>query len=220
MGTVKLDWKKTEKALYLPGADPQMITVPALKFFSLRGRGNPNSIGFQDYVGVLYSLAYAVRMSYKTPDAPAGYAEYTVYPLEGVWDISEEAKAKAKESQAASAQGMLDKDQFVFKLMIRQPGFVTPEFAARMVDSVRKKKPVGLLDSVGFGAYEEGVCVQMTHVGTYDAEPASFARMEEFCAANGMARKSKVHREIYLSDPRSVDPEKLRTVLRFQVVRV
>ena len=212
---MKLDWKKTDKAFYLPGNRPELVTVPAFKFFSIPGQGNPNSELFSDCVGVLYSLAYAVRMSYKSPEPPAGYLEYTVFPLEGVWDVSGLAKSAAK----PGAPFVLDKDQLVYTLMIRQPDFVTPDFARHMIEATRKKKPGKLLDSVEFGNYEEGLCVQMMHAGSYDAEPASFAAMEEFCAANSMARKSKLHREIYISNPGTVAPEKLRTVLRFQAAR-
>ncbi len=215
---MKSDWKKTDKEFYLPGPEPVLVAIPSFRFFSLRGQGNPNSSAFQEYVSVLYSLSYAVRMSYKTPDVPAGYAEYTVFPLEGVWDISEEAKAKARSAGISSENGMLDKDSLVFHLMIRQPDFVTQEFAHLMIDRVRSKKPHALLDSVEFGEFEEGPCIQMMHLGSFDDEPASFARMEAFCAANSLRRKSKRHREIYLSDPRNTEPAKLRTVLRFQTV--
>jgi hypothetical protein len=220
MNGAKLDWKKSEKAFYLPGTEPEALTIPAFKFFSIHGQGNPNSSAFQEYVGVLYSLSYAVRMSYKGPEVPGGYIEYTVYPLEGVWDITEEAKASARAVGSAAARGTLDKDSLVFHLMIRQPDFVAPEFARSIVETVRRKKPHPLLDSVEFGAIDEGPSVQLLHLGSYDAEPASFARMEAFCAANSLSRKSKLHREIYLSDPRRTDAAKMRTVLRFQVTRV
>jgi hypothetical protein len=210
---MKSDWKKTDKAFYLPGTEPVLVAIPSFRFFSLRGQGNPNSSAFQEYVSVLYSLSYAVRMSYKLPDAPEGYTEYTVFPLEGVWDVSETAKAAA----AADVHAALDKDQLVFRLMMRQPGFVSPEFARLMVERVSRKKPHALLDSVEFGEFEEGPCIQMMHLGSFDDEPASFERMEAFCAANSLTRKSKLHREIYLSDPRNTEPAKLRTVLRFQV---
>ncbi|PKL09355.1 MAG: hypothetical protein CVV51_04240 [Spirochaetae bacterium HGW-Spirochaetae-7] len=212
---MKLDWKKTDKAFYLPGTDPGVITVPEFKFFSIRGQGNPNGEHFKDCIGVLYSLAYTVRMSYKSPNPPAGYVEYTVFPLEGVWDVSELVKSGPK----SAVPGALDKDQLVYHLMIRQPEFVTPDFARQVTETVRKKKPADLLDSVEFGAYEEGLCVQMLHLGSYDSEPASFAKMEEYCAAKSLARKSMLHREIYISNPGAGDQAKLRTVLRFQAVR-
>jgi hypothetical protein len=240
------DWKKAEKALYLPPAEPRLVLLPAFSFFAIRGRGDPNASAFQDYVGVLYSLSYALRMSYKWDEPPAGYETYAVYPLEGVWDVSDEAKSRAAIGAEApvvgaasvrapvvgspvvrasrgdavggtAAGGKLDKGELVFRLMIRQPGFVTPALAERAAEVVRRKKPSPLLGSAEFVTLEEGSCVQMLHKGSYDDEPASFRRMEAFCAAEGLARKSLTHREIYLSDPRSSDPAKLRTVLRFQV---
>mgnify|MGYP001011981973 FL=1 len=206
---MKLDWKKTDKAFYLPGTEPELVTVPAFKFFSIRGAGDPNEPAFQDYMAVLYALAYAVRMSPKSGTAPAGYLEYSVFPLEGVWDVSEEAKARGGAG--------ISKSEYVFDLMIRQPDFVTEEYARSVLERVRAKKPLPRLEYARFEVLEEGPCVQMTHLGPYDAEPASFARMEEFCAARGLERLSKVHREIYMSDPRKTAPEKLRTVLRFRV---
>lgn len=204
------EWKKAEKQFYLPGAKPEFIRVPSFSFFSIRGQGNPNDKFFAEYIGVLYSLAYAVKMSPKRGLSPANYFEYTVYPLEGVWDISEEAKKNSSSS--------FDKSTLVFNLMIRQPAFVTGDFAAEIIKFTKKKKPHPLLENVAFNPVEEGECVQMMHVGSYDDEPASFKKMEEFCLANNFTRESKIHREIYLSDARKVSPEKLKTILRFKIL--
>lgn len=206
---MKMDWKKTDKAFYLPGTEPVLVTVPAFKFFAIRGAGDPNGPEFPEYMQVLYALAYAVRMSSKSGTAPAGYLEYSVFPLEGVWDVSEEAKARGG--------ARISKSDYVFDLMIRQPDFVSPEYARSVLERVRAKKPLPRLKDARFEVLEEGPCVQMTHVGPYDDEPASFARMEAFCEARGLRRLSKVHREIYLSDPRKTAQEKMRTVLRFRV---
>jgi hypothetical protein len=151
-------------------------------------------------------------MSPKKGNTPEGYFEYTVYPLEGIWDISDEAK------QSNSKE--LDKDSLVFNLMIRQPDFVTKEFAVEMIEQVKKKKPNKLLDEVKFGTLEEGLCVQMLHLGSYDSEPESFKLMEEFSKENSLKRISKIHKEIYLSDARKTSPEKLKTVLRFKVEEI
>ena len=206
---MKHEWKKHEKGLYLPKNKPEIITVPPLNFFSVEGKGNPNSDAFGEYITVLYSLSYAVRMSYKTKFIPDGYFDYTVYPLEGVWDIDEEAKK--------NFNGVLDKDSLIFNLMIKQPSFVTEEFAAETIQRTMKKKPHELLPTVKFSTIEEGHCIQMLHLGSYDNEPESFKLMEDFAAENGLERESKVHREIYLSDARKTSPEKLKTVLRFRV---
>ena len=209
---MKLDWKKTDKAYYLPPNEPRLVQVPPFRFFAIRGQGDPNDPAFQEYMEVLYALSYSIKMSPKSGTAPEGYMEYTVFPLEGVWDISEEARKRG-------AAGV-SKSDYVFDLMIRQPDFVTEGYARAVVGRVGAKKSLPLLARVRFEVIEEGDCVQMTHVGPYDAEPASFARMERFCADHSLKRQSMVHREIYLSDPRKTSPEKMRTVLRFQITGV
>ncbi|MEI7594161.1 MAG: GyrI-like domain-containing protein [Bacteroidota bacterium] len=206
---MKHEWKKNEKQFYLPKDKPETIVIPKFQYFSIQGKGNPNDDFFAEYIGVLYSLAYAVKMSPKQGFAPSNYFEYTVYPLEGVWDISEEAKAKPIQE--------FDKNTLVFNLMIRQPDFVTADFANEIIEKTKKKKPHELLDKVKFECIEEGTCVQMLHNGSYDNEPASFKAMEEYAKTQKLTRISHIHREIYLSDARKVTPEKLKTVLRFQV---
>jgi len=206
---MKHEWRKREKGIYLPGTSPEVITVPAFKYYTIEGQGNPNDDKFPDYIAALYSLSYGIKMSPKKGYAPYSYTEYTVYPLEGVWDINEKAKV--------NYSGVLDKDILVFKLMIRQPDFVDASFANFIIEEIKKKKPHPLLDQVKFEIIEEGPCVQMMHVGSYDNEPRSFKTMEAFADKEGLVRKSKVHREIYLSDARKVIPEKLKTILRFKV---
>jgi hypothetical protein len=206
---MKHEWKKHEKKYYLPGTRPELIRVPPFNFFSIRGRGNPNDEFFADYIGVLYSLSYAVRMSPKQGLAPEGYFEYTVYPLEGIWDIDEDAKKEYS--------GTLDKDSLVFNLMIRQPDFVDEAYAAETIERTKQIKPHPLLEQVNFETIEDGDCIQVLHIGPYDDETASFRRMEEFADEQQVQRKESIHREIYLSDVRKLAPEKLKTVLRFQV---
>jgi len=206
---MKYDWKKNDKQFYLPEDKPEMIVIPAFNFYTIEGKGNPNDKFFAEYIGVLYSLSYAIKMSPKQRVAPDGYFEYAFFPLEGVWDINEEAKA--------NHAGILDKNSLVFRLMIRQPGFVTADYAHEAIERTKKKKPHDLLTSARFESIKEGLCVQMLHKGSYDSEPESFKKMEEFACANNLKRISHIHREIYLSDARKVAPEKLRTVLRFQV---
>lgn len=206
---MKHEWKKAEKAFYQPKAKPELIHIPKFSFFTIHGQCNPNSEQFGEYIGVLYSLSYAVKMSPKKDNAPIGYFDYTVYPLEGVWDINDEAKQKP--------MTVIDKDALVFDLMIRQPNFVTADYAVNIIEQVKKSKPHPLLNEVRFVEIEEGACVQMLHNGSYDNEPQSFEQMETFCKENNLQRKSKIHREIYLSDSRKVSPDKLKTVLRFSV---
>ena len=208
---MKIEWKKEDKALYLPGRAPELVRVPAFNFFIIEGEGNPNGPDFSERIGILYSLAYGVKMSPKAGIAPASYAEFTVYPLEGVWDITDEAKR--------AWTGTLDKGTLKYSLMIRQPDFVDAAFAGLVLERAAAKKPSPLYGAARFGRIEEGDCVQMMHIGGYDEEPASFAAMEAFAAARGLRRTSRRHREIYLSDPGRTAPDKLKTVLRFQVDR-
>jgi hypothetical protein len=135
-----------------------------------------------------------------------GYFDYTVYPLEGVWDLNEEARN--------SFNGTINKNDLVFKIMIRQPDFVESDFAIQILEYTKKKKPHDLLEKVRFEEIIEGDCIQMLHIGSYDDEPASFRIMESFAEQEKYKRKTQTHREIYLSDARKVPPEKLKTVLR------
>ena len=183
--------------------------VPPMNFFSIRGEGNPNDPFFADYIGVLYSLSYAVKMSPKSGTAPDNYSDYSIYPLEGIWDINDKVGNGTTER--------LSKDALIFNLMIRQPEFVTADFAAGIIEQVKKKKSLPLLDKVKFESFVDGNCVQMLHIGMYDNEPQSFAGMEAFAESQGLVRRNKTHREIYLSDARKTQPDSLKTILRFQV---
>lgn len=195
---------------YIPKQKPELVFVPEHKFFMIEGKGNPNSTDFSDRIAVLYSLAYAVRMMPKQGYTPEGYFEYTVYPLEGLWDLTERGRKL----------DTLDKDELLYTIMIRQPDFVTEEVVDRAYESVRKKKPHPLLDEVSFGTIEDGLSVQMLHIGPYDDEPKSFEKMKEFIKENNLEIKTLRHREIYLSDARRVAPAKLKTVLRYMVSRL
>ncbi len=206
---MKLDWKKGEKIYYLPKEQPELIDIPEFKYFTVRGRGNPNDPFFAKYISVLYSLSYAIKMSPKQNCAPPDYVEYTVYPLEGVWDLTEEGKNDYR--------GTLDKNKLLFTLMIRQPGFVTEEYAAETIEKTKRKKPDKLLEEVHFERMLEGKCIQMLHIGGYDAEPASFRMMEEYAKSLHLERINRQHKEIYLSDPGRVEKHKMKTVLRFRV---
>ena len=173
----------------------------------ISGKGNPNDHEFSEKIGILYSLAYAVRMMPKQGYTPEGYFEYTVYPLEGIWDLTEEGK----ESDT------LNKDELLYTIMIRQPEFVTQEVVNKAFENVRKKKPHALLDDVTFETMEDGLSVQMMHIGSYDDEPQSFEQMKKFIKENNLEITSLRHREIYLSDARKIEKSKLKTVLRYMV---
>lgn len=203
----RIDYKKKYKNIYLPSTNPVIIDIPKMPYAMVRGEGNPNGEGFSEAVEALYSFSYAVKMSYKGSEAPEGYYEYTVFPLEGVWDLIDKSKPST------------DKDNYKYTVMIRQPDFLTEELFHRFLESTMKKKPNPSLEKLTLGEITEGLSCQMMHIGSYDDEPASFERMEDFCRDNGYLRASKIHREIYLSDPRRVEAAKMKTVLRFSVSR-
>ncbi len=206
--STKVDYKKDYKELYLPPTKPVLLTVPKIQFFMLSGKGDPNGPEFAEVIQALYSLSFGIKMLPKSGSAPEGYHDYTVFPLEGVWDL-----------ETAPTGPVLDKSALVYTVMIRQPEFVTPELAEDVQVKTMKKKSNPMLERVQFGSCEEGLCVQMMHIGAFDDEPASFAQMADFCAQNGLRRIGHAHREIYLSDPRKTAAEKLKTVLRYQVER-
>ncbi len=207
---MKHEWRKKEKAIYLPKTKPELIDIPEYQFVALSGEGNPNNDFFSEYISVLYSVAYAIKMNIKKlENPPKGYQDWTVYPLEGVWDVKKQAKP--------NSDGSINKDDLVFDIMIRQPDFISQDFFDEMIDLTKKKKPHSLLDEVKFITIKEGKCIQMLHLGSYDDEPASFKKMETLASDLKLERKSKAHREIYLSDFRKVAVEKLKTTLRFQV---
>lgn len=208
---MKLEWKKTEKDIYLPGKNPVVVQIPRMKYFTISGTGNPNHEEFQEKITVLYGLSYAVRMMPKSGFTPEGYEEYTVYPLEGIWDLTEAGK------QTKAQDESLDKNQLVYKIMIRQPDFVTEEVFRLALKKAGKKSPASLVSQAVFEELEDGLSVQMMHLGPFDSEPASFARMDEYLDNHGLVRTTKIHKEIYLSDFRKTKPEDLKTVLRYFV---
>jgi hypothetical protein len=189
------DWRKEERELYGVKGEPKAITVPRQNFIAINGKGDPNQADFADRVGVLYSLAYPIKMRFK---------DYTVYPLEGVWT-------------SADAAGPLNKDKFVYTIMIRQPEHITKEIYDDAFEIVKKKKPNPLLGEVRFAAIEDGLCVQVLHTGAFEDEPASFARMDALVKEMGLRRRNQYHREIYLNDARKTKPENRMTILRYQV---
>jgi hypothetical protein len=206
---MKHEWRKKEKEVYLPKNKPETIDIPEYTFLTIEGEGNPNSENFAAYVAALYALSYGIKMSPKKGIEVDGFFDYTVYPLEGVWDINEKAKK--------TFDGTINKDDFVFKLMIRQPDFVSADFVDKIRTMTKEKKPHKFLDCVKIEKIRDGNCIQMLHLGSYDHEAASFKLMEEFAEEHGLKRSSKDHREVYLTDARKVAPEKLKTVLRFKV---
>ena len=218
MENKKHDWKKDEKTWYSPKTQPEELTLPSFGFFILEGSGSPDSQDFQVRVEALYALSYAIRMSSKSGTQPDGFYEYTVYPLEGIWSLGgkslETAILAKKEKRPAPA---FDRGDFIYRLMIRQPDFVTSEYAQGTIATVKMKKHLPVLDHARFEIVTEGRCVQMLHLGPYSEEPQSFTLMKDYCRKESLARVGMDHREIYLSDARKTSPEKLKTILRFPV---
>lgn len=203
----KVDYKKTYKDYYIPKSKPEIINIPKILFVSIQGEGNPNGDDFSQAVEALYAFSYAVKMSYKSEKVPVGYYEYIVFPLEGEWDLIDKAKPST------------DKDNFKYKIMIRQPDFLNIELFNRFINDIKKKKSNPLFDKLQLEVIEEGLSCQMMHLGSYDDELESFKVMENYCTQNSYIRASKTHREIYLSDPRKTETSKLKTVLRFKVIK-
>ncbi|WP_223830024.1 GyrI-like domain-containing protein [Paenibacillus arenilitoris] len=201
----KVDYKKDYKELYRPKTSPEIVEVPRMPFFTVGGSGDPNGEEFAMATEALYSMSYAVKMSYKSENVPDGYYEYTVFPLEGEWDLLDRSKPAT------------DKSNFKYTIMIRQPDFLTEQHFERFLEQTKRKRANPFLEKIRFEHVEDGLNCQMMHIGSFDEEPESFARMEAFCTEQGFIRSSKIHREIYLSDPRKTEPSKLKTVLRFPV---
>ena len=204
---MKYEWKKQEKEIYSAKEKPTLINVPKAKYFCIKGKGNPNDEDFANRIGALYSISYAVRMMPKNGYIPEGYFEYTVYPLEGLWDLNEKGRKK----------DILDKNDLIYTIMIKQPDFVNENIFNKAIEISKKKKPNKLLDEVYLDIIEDGLSVQILHTGSYDNEPVSFNKMKDFIKENDLKIKTLVHREIYLSDARKVEKEKLKTILRYRV---
>ncbi len=207
------DFKKEYKEFYLPKAAPEIVDVPPMNYLAVRGSGDPNEAGgaYQQALGVLYALAYTIKMSYKGDHRIEGFFEYVVPPLEGFW-----------RQDGVVGVDYANKTGFHWISVIRLPDFVTPaDFAWAMAEAERKKK----LDCspAEFLTVHEGLCVQLMHLGSYDSEPASVALMDAYLKEKGYQTDlsdARLHHEIYLSDPRKSPPEKWKTVIRHPIKKL
>lgn len=204
------DFKKEYKDLYQPKKKPQIVTVPAMNFVAVRGKGNPNEEGgaYQQAIGVLYAISYTLKMSYKTDYSIDGFFEYVVPPLEGFWW-----------QDGVEGVDYSDKSSFNWISAIRLLEFISKADFEWAVEAAAKKKKLDC-SAAEFITIDEGLCVQMMHVSPYDDEPATVAQMDEFLAQNGYVNdmsESRLHHEIYLSDVRRTAPEKLKTVIRHPI---
>lgn len=204
------DYKKEYKEFYLPSGKPSAVEVPPMNYIAVRGKGNPNADGgeYKTSVGLLYGIAYTLKMSYKGSRKIEGYFEYVVPPLEGFWF-----------QKGVDGVDYANKESFEFISVIRLPDFVTEEdFDWAKEEAARKKKQD--FSKVEFLTVDEGLCVQCMHTGSYDDEPKTVSKMREFVTENGYAydfSDTRLHHEIYLSDPTRVAPEKLKTVIRHPI---
>lgn len=206
------DYKKEYKEFYMPANKPSIVTVPKMNYIAVRGKGNPNDEKgeYKDSIGLLYAIAFTIKMSYKGTHKIDGYFEYVVPPLEGFWW-----------QEGSDTIDYANKDGFNFISLIRLPDFVTKaDFDWAIREATVKKKAD--FSKVEFFTYGEGVCVQCMHTGSYDDEPKTVALMHEYMKANGYAlniTESRYHHEIYLSDPRKCAVEKLKTVVRHPIFK-
>ena len=206
------DFKKEYKEFYLPPERPEIVTVPRASYIAVRGSGDPNAPDgeYQRAIGVLYAVAYTLKMSYKTDHRIEGFFEYVVPPLEGFW-WQEEMSGMDYKNKAAL--------QWIS--VIRLPDFVTKADFDWAVETASRKKKLDC-SKAEFLTVEEGLCVQIMHVGPFDDEPRSVALMDAYLRENGYENDlsaERLHHEIYLSDARKAAPEKWRTVIRHPIRR-
>lgn len=207
------DFKKEYKEFYMPKKQPEIVEVPKANYIAVRGMGDPNEEGgaYKQAIGVLYAVAYTLKMSYKTDYKIAGFFEYVVPPLEGFWW-----------QEGVDGINYADKAAFKWISVIRLPDFITREDFDWAVETASKKKKLDC-SSAEFLTIEEGLCVQIMHIGSFDSEPESAALMDKYLAENGYANdfsESRLHHEIYLSDVRKSAPEKWKTVIRHPIKKI
>lgn len=204
------DFKKEYKEFYMPKNRPEIVTVPKANYIAVRGNGDPNQEGgaYQQAIGILYAVAYTLKMSYKTDYKIAGFFEYVVPPLEGFWW-----------QEGIEGVDYSNKNTFHWISVIRLPDFITKENFDWAVETALKKKKLDC-SSAEFLTIDEGLCVQIMHLGSFDSEPDTVALMDDYLEKNGYENdfsKARRHHEIYMSDARKVPPEKWKTVIRHPI---
>ena len=206
------DFKKEYKEFYMPKGKPEIVTVPKANYIAVRGKGNPNDEGgaYQQAVGILYAVAYTLKMSYKTDYRIEGFFDYVVPPLEGFWW-----------QEGVDGIDYSDKSTFNWISVIRLPDFVTQKDFDWATGEAEKKKHLDC-SKAEFLTIDEGLCVQIMHIGPFDDEPATVSMMNAYLLENGYENDfsgSRLHHEIYLSNARKVAPEKWKTVIRHPIKR-
>ena len=204
------DYKKEYKEFYMPKNKPSIVEIPKMNYIAVRGKGNPNDEEgeYKKTIGLLYGIAFTIKMSYKGTHKIDGYFEYVVPPLEGFW--WQDGRVGIDYNQ---------KEELNFISIIRLPDFVTKKDFDWAIEEATKKKKQDF-SKVEFLTYDEGICVQCMHVGSYDNEPATVELMHKYMEENGYIldiTDKKFHHEIYLSDPRKCNENKLKTVIRHPI---
>ena len=207
------DYKKEYKEFYMPKNKPSIVNVPKMNYIAVRGKGNPNDENgdYKKTIGLLYGIAFTIKMSYKGTHKIDGYFEYVVPPLEGFWW-----------QDGIKGIDYNKKNKFNFISIIRLPDFVTEkDFDWAIQEATKKKKQD--FSKVEFFTYNEGECVQCMHIGSYDEEPQTVELMHNFMKESGYEldiTDKRFHHEIYLSDPRKCDPSKLKTIIRHPIKKI
>ena len=204
------DFKKEYKEYYLPKSKPEIVTMPPANYIAVRGQGDPNAKDgeYKRAIGLLYGIAFTIKMSRKGGRQIEGYFDYVVPPLEGFWW-----------QDGADGIDYAHKENFRWISVIRLPDFVKEEDFDWAVTEATKKKKTDF-SKVEFFTYDEGLCVQCMHIGSYDDEPATVSMMHQYMEQQGYVLDMtalRLHHEIYLSDARKVVPEKLKTVIRHPI---
>ena len=206
------DFKKEYREFYLPKDEPSIVMIPAMNYIAVRGEGDPNAEdgAYKQAIGLLYGIAFTIKMSRKGDHRIEGYFDYVVPPLEGFWW-----------QNGVRGIDYSHKEQFKWISVIRLPDFVTrKDFDWAVAEAARKKKTD--FSKAEFFTYDEGLCVQCMHIGSYDEEPTTVEQMHRYMEQQGYAldiTDRRLHHEIYLSDARKVAPEKLKTVIRHPIRR-
>lgn len=207
------DYKKEYKEFYQPAKNPAIVKIPKMNYIAVRGKGNPNEVDgeYQAAIGMLYAIAFTIKMSYKGSRQMEGYFPYVVPPLEGLWWQS-----------GSDCIDYAHKEDFHWISMIRLPDFVKKEdFDWAIVEATKKKKAD--FTKVEFFPYEEGLCIQCMHLGSYDEEPTTIKAMDTYAVEHDYEvdfASGRFHHEIYLSDPRKCAPEKCKTVIRHPIKKL
>ena len=204
---MSLDFKNEQKELYQPKTTPSMVNVPPMVFIAIDGKGNPNnSEEYAIAIEILYGLSYKIKMGNKD------VLEYVVAPLEGLWGVDEKQEGHL----------IIDKDMFYWTVLIRQPDFVDATVFRIAQTALSKKKPSLDTSKARLIRITEGLCVQAMHIGPYDNERVTITVMEQYAVAQGYVfdlNSARRHHEIYLSDPRKISPDKLKTIIRYPIRR-